>query len=328
MKLTVKQLNKLTKDFLSGLGYVEQEVNYIAENLIEAQMSGRKTHGLVRLLGFKKSALDGKIITKYEDLDIISETPNSLHIDGHNKLGYSVIYRSLELAIKKVKQAKIVMVGLKDIGISGYIGAYARKATEQDLIFIGFNNSPGGLVPYGAKKELWGTDPLTIGVPTNNIPVILDMASTMITWGDLLVAKNEGKPIKEGVAIDNDGNPTTEAEKAMGGGLLPIAGHKGSGLAFIVELLGGALTGSRVGYSVPGGWGSFYILIDPTLFRRLSDFKCNVETAIKELKNAPKMNGFNEIYFAGEQSYKKMEEALKDDRVEVNDTLYKSITEN
>lgn len=327
MKLSVQQLSKLTKDTLSNFGYVDEEVNYIAENLIEAQMSGRKTHGLVRLLGWRKAALEGKIITSYGDLDIISQTPNSLYVNGHNKLGYSTIYRSLELAIKKAKKVKIVSVGLKNIGVSGYIGAYARKATEQDLIFIGFNNSAGGLVPYGAKKELWGTDPLTIGIPTNNIPVVLDMASSMITWGDLLVAKNEKQPIKEGVAIDDEGNPTTDAEKAMVGGLLPIAGHKGSGLAFIVELLAGALTGSRVGYSVPGGWGSFYILIDPTLFRKLDDFKHDIEVAIQELKNAPKMKGFNEIYFAGEQSYKKMKEALKKDEVEVSDVLYKSLTE-
>jgi L-2-hydroxycarboxylate dehydrogenase (NAD+) len=95
------------------------------------------------------------------------------------------------------------------------------------------------------------------------------MASSQITWGDLLVAKNAGKEIKEGAAIDGEGNLTTDPGKAMEGGLLPFFGRKGSGLAFIVELLGGALTGSRVGNNVAGGWGSFYILIDPTLFRPL-----------------------------------------------------------
>lgn len=120
--------------------------------------------------------------------------------------------------------------------------------------------------PLGTTKDLWGTDPITVSVPTHTIPVILDMASSQTTWGDLMVAKTEGKQIKEGVAIDADGNMTIDPAKAMEGGILPIAGHKGSGLAFIVELLGGGLSHSRIGGAVEGGWGSFYILIDPTMF--------------------------------------------------------------
>ena len=111
----------------------------------------------------------------------------------------------------------------------------------------------------------------------------------------------------------------------MKGGLLPIAGHKGSGLAFIVELLAGALTGSRVGYSVPGGWGTFYILINRALFRPIDKFKDDVETAIKELKNAPKADGFDEIYFPGERSQKLREENLKAGEIEVSDQLIQNL---
>ena len=126
-----------------------------------------------------------------------------------------------------------------------------------------------------------------------------------------MVARQEGKKIKEGVAVDEGGVITTDPEKAMKGGLLPIAKHKGSGLAFIVELLAGALTGSRVGFSVPGGWGTAYILIDPSIFRPINEFKNDVETAIKELKNAPKAEGVKEIYFPGEHSQKLREKNLQ-----------------
>ena len=151
------------------------------------------------------------------------------------------------------------------------------------------------------------------------------MASSQITWGDLLVAKNEGKQIKEGVALDSEGNITTDPSKAMEGGLLPFSGHKGSGLAFIVELLGGALTGARVGNNVPGGWGSFYILIDPTLFRPLDDFKTDVQTAINELKTSPKMKGFDEIYFAGEHSYKIRQENITNGTIDITEKLYNDL---
>lgn len=325
MKMKINEATKLSNSFLEALGLSKEESELITQNLIDAELAGRKTHGFVRLLSFKRQADEKKLNTKALKLDIVSETPNSLHINGHNKLGYGIIYKSLDLAFEKIKTSKMVSVGLKDLGVTGYIGGYARKAVERGLIFIGFNNSPGGLIPYGSKKELWGTNPLTIGVPTNDVPVILDMASSQITWGDLLVAKNEGKQIKEGVAVDSEGKPTTDPTKAMEGGLLPIAGYKGSGIGFIIELLGGALTGSRVGYAVPGGWGSFYILIDPALFRPLADFKRDIKAAIEELKNAPKMEGFEKIYFPGEQSHKLRQKQLSEGMVEISDKIIEQI---
>lgn len=325
MKVNIDDATKLSVSFLQSLGLSEEESVLITQNLIDAELAGKETHGFIRLLSFKSKSDVGKLNKDDLRLDIISESSVSLHINGHHKLGYGIIYKSLDLAFEKIKTAKIVSVALKDLGMTGYIGGYARKAAENNLIFIGFNNSPRGLVPYGSKKDLWGTNPLTIGIPTGDIPVILDMASTLTTWGELLVARNEGRKIKPGVAIDSEGRPTTDPVAAISGGLLPFAGHKGSGLGFIVELLGGALTGSRVGCVVPGGGGCFYILIDPTLFRPLQDFKRDIKAALEELKNAPKMKGFKEIYFPGEQSHKLRQKQLSEGMIEINDNIFKQI---
>lgn len=322
MKIKINEAELLAKETLTKLGFTSNDASLITKNLIEAELVEKKTHGLIRIPAIKKQIESNSISIKGDVPEKLNETPNSLHLDGKNKPGFIVIYQSLEKAIKKAKESGMVSVGLKDVGYaSGYIGAYARIATENDLIFIGFNNSAGGLIPHGSKKELWGTNPLTIGIPTNNDPVILDMASSMTTWGNLMVSKQEGKKLSEGLALDGDGKPTTDPEKAMEGGILPFGGHKGSGLAFIVELLAGALTGSRVGYSVEGGWGSFYILINPTIFRSLNDFKSDVSTAIDELKNAPKAEGVTEIYYAGEQSNNLRKLHLKSGEIEVSDKL-------
>ncbi len=326
MKLAIKKATKLSNDILQSLSIAPDEAKLITENLIEAELVAKKTHGLVRLVTFKSQTDDHRINTDKLELDIISQTANSLYVEGHRKLGIPIIYKSLDIAFEKIRESRVVCVGLKDIGVSGYIGAFARKATEKNFIFIVFHNSPGGLVPYGTIKEMWGTNPLTVGIPTNDVPVILDMASSQITWGDLLVAKNEKKQIKPDVAIDSSGKPTTDPAKvADGGGLLPFFGHKGSGLAFIVELLAGALTGSRVGNNVSGGWGSFYILIDPTMFRPLPEFITDVETAIKELKSAPRAKGFKEVFFAGEQSNNLRNKHLTDGFFDVSDNLYQSL---
>ena len=328
MKINIDEAIKISIDYLIKLGLSQEESELITQNLIEAELSGHKTHGFVKLLSFKRSFNNQKFNINPLEIDVLSESPVSIYLDGHNKLGYGHIYKSLNMAFEKVKTSKLISVGIKNLNVTGYIGDYARRAAENDLIFIGFNNTIGGLVPYGSKKELFGTNPLTIGVPTNSIPIILDMASSQITWGDLLIAKNEGKTIKEGVAIDNNGKPTIDPVKVMeGGGLLPFFGHKGSGLAFIVALFAGALTGSHVENEVLSGLGSgsFYILIDPTLFRILEDFKRDIDIFIHKLKSSPKAEGFTEIYFAGEQSAKLRQQQLKEGYINISDTTFEQI---
>lgn len=322
MKIKITDATQLAIKVLIRFGFTSNNASLITKNLIEAELAEKRTHGLIRIPSIKKQIENKKISVDSDTHEKISESSISLHLDGKNMPGFIVIYQSLKIAIQKAKGSGIFSVGLKDVGYaSGYIGAYARIATENDLIFIGFNNSAGGLIPHGSKKELWGTNPLTIGIPTNDDPVILDMASSMTTWGNLILAKQEGKKLPSNVALDGDGKPTTDPEKAMGGGILPFGGHKGSGLAFIIELLAGALTGSRVGYSVKGGWGSFYILINPSIFRPLQEFKLDISKAIDELKNAPKADGVSEVYYAGEQSNKLRKLHLGSGEIEVNDSL-------
>jgi len=320
--MKIQQATDLSNKILQKAGFRTEESALITQNLIAAELVEKKTHGLVRLPKIAELAKSGSIKVNNDDIEIISEHPASIHFNGKSKPGFYAIYKSLEKAVDKVKQSGILAVGIKDLAYaSGYIGNYARLATEQNLIYIGFHNSPGGLVPFGSTKDLWGTNPITIGIPTHNIPVILDMASSQCTWGDLMVAKTEGRTLKNAVAIDRDGNTTIDPVKAMEGGILPIAGHKGSGLAFVVELLGGGLSNSRIGGSVKGGWGSFYILIDPIMFRDLKDFKDEVQSAINELKSAPKAKGVNEIFFPGEQSHIKRQKNIENDEIKISDKL-------
>jgi L-2-hydroxycarboxylate dehydrogenase (NAD+) len=323
VKLEIQSAVNLSNEILKYFGLTHTEAHLITENLIEAELTGKTSHGLMRLSTFRDKIDENKINISASSLKIIKETLNSIHIDGQFKIGISIIYQSMNRALEIASRSGFVCVGIKDIEFSGFIGAYARKATEKDLIFIGFNNSTGKIVPYGSLDRMWGTNPITIGIPTNNYPVILDMSSSQITWGDLLISKNANETIKKGLALDKNGKVVDEPLKVIqGGGLLPIAEYKGSGLAFIIELLAGGLTGSRIGYQVPGGWGSFYILIDPNIFRALQDFKNDIDTAINELKTARKTNPGKEIFFAGEQSSLRREKHLKQGFINFDDNLY------
>jgi LDH2 family malate/lactate/ureidoglycolate dehydrogenase len=333
MKIKIDDAKKLSDKILTKLGFPEDERLLITENVIEAELAERKSHGLSRLVSISKfinsDKLDRTVCVGGKEMEIISESSNSIHYDAKYKAGFYAIYKSLKKAESKTKQNGIVAVGLKNCGYAtGYIGAYARQVAEKDLIFIGFHSIYGDLIPYGSIKALFGTNPFTVGIPTNNYPVILDMASSKMTIGDVVVARNEGKKIKENKALDADGNPTRDPLKVLtGGGVLPFAGHKGSGLAFVIELLAGALTGSSVGETVPGGWGSFYILINPELFRPLVEFKQDVQKGIDELKKLPKAEGFSEILYPGERASRQRQLHLKSGEFEVSEKLYASLKE-
>ena len=326
MKIQIDKAKELSIQILEKHGISAEEAKYCTENCLEGELTGKKTHGFIRIPVLIKAVKDGKIIVGGEDISVAKETPVSLLIDGKQKTGLYVVNKALEMGIEKVKKSGLLLVGVTNTTlISGLIGQYARKAAENDLIYIGFNNSSGGLIPYGSIKQIFGTNPFTVGIPTNGIPVILDMASSKTTWGNLLLAKAEGRQIPENVAFDSEGNITTDPQKAMNGGLLPIADHKGSGLAFIVELLGGALTGSRCGHNVEGGWGSLFILIDPNILRPIAEFKKDVASLIHEVKNSPKAKGVNEIYFPGEKSQNERKKNLARNEFELSDKIYEEL---
>lgn len=332
MKLPLKELRDLIIEFIKKLGYSEDEAILLSENFYEAELSGKKSHGLGNLLWFKravtvKGSSGYEVKIESDQIEVTKETPISLHIDGKSKTGHLVIRKALDLAMEKVKTSKVVLAGLYNTAPStGYVGFWARKATENNLIFMCWNNSNGRSAPYGSTQRLYGTDPITVGIPTNGLPIILDMATSKITVGQLMNYQRDNTELPPESAIDAQGEITTDPNIAwIEGALLPIAGYKGSGLTFIGEMLAGALTGSRVGYSVDGGWGTFFILFDPTIFRSLEEFKTDIDTAIKELKNSKKRTGITEVYYPGEKSQKLRKENLLKGYVEIDENLIAQI---
>jgi LDH2 family malate/lactate/ureidoglycolate dehydrogenase len=331
MKIKIGELKNLSMKTLEKIGFPKKDSKVITEHLITAELCGKKSHGIVRIPRLKTQVEQGKIKTISDDPTIVKETPISLHIDGKFKTALVVLDWAMNKAIPKAKKNMVCFVGTKDVGpVSGMIGYYARKVTKEDLILLGFNNSPAGLTPQGSKDSLWGTNPLTVGIPTGNpdLPIILDMASSKMTFGDVMVHAALNKMLPEGVSVDKDGNPTTDPKNASEGSQLPFEGRKGSGLAMIVEILAGPLVGSKGGNVVPGAqWGSFFVLLNPELFKSAKELKTDVDKMIQELKNSKKQEGVDEIYYPGEKSGKKMIENLKNDEVEVVDELIKQLRE-
>ena len=181
-----------------------------------------------------------------------------------------------------------------------------------------FTNAPPAIAPHGAKKSLIGTNPICFGTPTaSKIPFILDTSVSVINRGKIRVASRTGKKIPEGVALDKFGKPTTDAKKALAGVQLPIAGFRGSGLAWMVDILSGVLTGGNHGgkvkdpfddFSGPQNIGHLFIAIKPNLF--IGNYNQRIKENIKRIKRLPKIKGVKEILYPGQNKHRRYKKNL------------------
>ncbi len=223
-------------------------------------------------------------------------------------------------------------MGIKNSGHYGLSGYYAEQAVRKNLISFIFTNAPPAIAPHGSLKSLFGTNPICFGTPTNSkIPFILDTSVSMINRGKIRVASRTGKKIPEGVALDKFGKPTTDAKKALQGVQLPIAGFRGSGLAWMVDILSGVFTGGNHGgkvkdpfddFSGPQNIGHLFIVMKANVF--INNYNKRIKENIKRIKKLPKLKGVKEILYPGQNKYKRLKYNLKKEIV-ISKTIKKDL---
>ena len=214
--------------------------------------------------------------------------------------------------------------------MSGY---YAEQAVKKNLISFIFTNAPPAIAPHGALKSLFGTNPVCFGTPTNSeVPFILDTSVSMINRGKIRVAARTGEKIPEGVALDKFGKSTTDAKKALAGVQLPIAGFRGSGLAWMVDILSGVFTGGNHGgkvkdpfddFSGPQNIGHLFIVMKANLF--MKNFNQRIEENIKRIKKLPKIKGVKEILYPGQNKHIRYKKNSKKD-IKITESNSKDIS--
>ena len=236
-----------------------------------------------------------------------SETTSSLGIEAAKK------------AIQNAKKTGIGLVAVKNSGHYGLSGYYAEQAVKKNLITMIYTNAPPAIAPYGAKKSLFGTNPICFGSPTGaRVPFILDTAIAKINRGKIRFAARNNQKIPKGVALDKFGKPTTDAKKALYGVQLPIAGFRGSGLAWMVDILSGVLTGGNHAgkvkdpfddFSGPQNIGHLFITFKTNLF--VKNYTSRIKNNIKTIKRLPKIKGVKEIMYPGQNKDKRFRMNLK-----------------
>ena len=281
-----------------------------AEAIINAELVGAYGHGLSRLKMYCER-ISRKVINPKPKIKIKKISQSISLVDADNSIGFVAADIAIKKAIQNAKKTGIGMVAVKNSGHYGLSGYYAEKAVKKNLITMIYTNAPPAIAPHGALKSLFGTNPICFGAPTgSNVPFILDTSISMINRGKIRVAARNNQKIPEGVALDKFGKPTTDAKKALDGVQLPIAGFRGSGLAWMVDILSGVLTGSNHAgkvkdpfddFSGPQNIGHLFITFKTNLF--VNNFNNRIKDNIKTIKKLPKIKGIKEIMYPGQNKY-------------------------
>ncbi len=288
--------------------------------LMKAELSNAKSHGLVRLKMYCERIKKGLINPKPK-IKIKKISSSISHINSDNSIGFVAADLGIKLAIKHAKKTGIGLVAIKKSNHYGLSSFYAEQAVKKNLIVFCFTNAPPALAPFGARKSLFGTNPICFGAPTGKIPFILDASSSIINRGKIRRAEKLNLKIPYGVALDRKGKITIDPKEALLGTQLPIASYKGSGMAWMVDILSGILTGSSHGgktkdpfddFSGPQDVGHLFITINPKIFSG-NNFLKEMQINIKNVKKLPKAKGFNSILYPGERKNKIFKKNLNKD---------------
>jgi len=331
VSLKTDTLKKEIISIFKKYGLSNQHALISAKALINAELVGAYGHGLSRIRMYC-DRISKKVINPKPQFKIKKISQSITHIDANNSIGFVAADIAIKRSILNAKKTGIGMVAVKNSGHYGLSGYYAEQAVKKNLISMIYTNAPPAVAPFGSIKSLFGTNPICFGSPTGSkVPFILDTSISMINRGKIRVAARNNQKIPQGVALDKFGKPTTDAKKALEGVQLPIAGFRGSGLAWMVDILSGVLTGGNHSGKVkdpfddftgPQNIGHLFITFKTNLF--VKDFNSRIKKNLKIIKRLPKIKGVKEIMYPGENKFKRFKMNSKKD-IKISNIIKKDL---
>tara|TARA_Y100001970_G_scaffold69235_1_gene88314 strand:+ start:227 stop:1231 length:1005 start_codon:yes stop_codon:yes gene_type:complete len=329
--MKINKTKKIVTKILRKFGLSNDHALISANALINAELVGAYGHGLSRLKMYC-DRISKKVINPKPKIKVKKISSSISHIDANNSIGFVAADLGIKIAINHAKKTGIGMVAIKNSGHYGLSGYYAEQAVKKNLITMIYTNAPPAVAPHGALKSLFGTNPICFGTPTGSkIPFILDTSISVINRGKIRVAARNNLKIPEGVALDKFGKPTNNAKKALEGVQLPIAGFRGSGLAWMVDILSGVLTGGNHAgrvkdpfddFSGPQNIGHLFITFKPNLFQK--NYNQRIKDNIKTIKKLPKIKGVKEIMYPGQNKFIRYKNNLKKE-ISIPDIIKKDL---
>ena len=291
-----------------GAGMPKEDARLIADTLVQADLWGHQSHGVLRL-GWYLDRLRNKVMRPEPQIEQLVDAGAIGLIDGHDSVGQVVTMHATKQAIRRAKAHGVGVVGVRNSNHFGTCMYYTLTGACAGCVMLLTSNGGPAMAPWGGRKKIVGTNPWSVAAPAGrHAPLVMDMANTGVARGKIYLARNKRLPIPLGWAINAAGEPTTDPQEAIDGIILPMAGHKGYAIAVIVDLLSGVLTGSGFLSAVHSPYktaeksncGHFMIAIDIGVLQPLAEFNARMEDFIAELKSVPLAQGFDEIFYPGE----------------------------
>jgi LDH2 family malate/lactate/ureidoglycolate dehydrogenase len=300
-----------------------EDAEVTADVIVSADLRGVESHGVARLNRYAKRLMNGWIEAESK-LTILKETPVSFLMDAENSLGQVAAYKAMKLCINKAEKNYFGLAAVKNSNHFGIAGYYAMMALKKDMIGICISNASPLVLPTFSIEPMLGTNPIAIAVPTKHEPpLVLDMATSATSMGKIEIYQKLNKSLPAGWAVNSEGEVELNAEEVIRcvyqlrrGGLLPLgglaetSGYKGYGLAMIIDVLTGVLSGAAYGPNVggpndpkPSNIGHFLAAININAFMNINEFKERMNDLINIVKGAVKAKGYNKIYIPGEKEW-------------------------
>jgi LDH2 family malate/lactate/ureidoglycolate dehydrogenase len=304
IRLEVSEARMLGEATLRRIGFPADEASIIADQLIDNALCGYRFASLPRILAIAEDAKTAKPRTAVR---VIRETPVSALVDGGNNVGYVAAWRGAEIAIAKAKASGIAIVGVHNSYYSGRNAYYVEQIVRSGLVAIHTASARPHVVPPGGRAPALGTNPFSIGFPSANGPVIYDIGTASVMWGEVLLMARLGQALPEGVGFDADGRPTRDARAVRQGGVAPFGGHKGYGLSFAIQALG-LLAGAALPHGDVQDYGFLFIAIDPAMMLPEGDFAAQMAELVARIKATPRQPGVDEIRIPSERAFREREQ--------------------
>jgi LDH2 family malate/lactate/ureidoglycolate dehydrogenase len=288
---------------LKAIGYSDEDARIVVDQLIDNALCGYRFASLPRILAI---ATDPKHLKGRQPIRIVNETPQSALLDGGNHTGYVTCYRAAHLAAEKAKACGFASVGVYNSYYSGRNAYFVEQVVKQGLVAFHIASAQPRVLPIGGTRPALGTNPICVGFPSANGPVIVDMGTAALMWGDVMLHAHIGEPLPEGIGFDKAGNPTTDASAVLEGGVVPFGGYKGYGLSIAVQALG-LLAGSAFAKGAVQDYGFLFWVLDPKLMLPGGEFPAQMAELVQKIKATPKRPGVEEIRIPSERAYRERE---------------------
>jgi LDH2 family malate/lactate/ureidoglycolate dehydrogenase len=305
--VTPERLKEVVVEVLTGVGAAEDEAPLVADSLVRAEMRGTDTHGLP-YLKLLVERIEAHMVSVPTRLKVLKNEGATALLDGGNGIGQVAGWRAMELSIGKARQFGIGVTLIRNTNNLGFFAFYTMHAAAQGFVGIAMGNANAAISPWGGAEAFFGTNPISISIPGDEMPIALDMSSSLVARGKVRKAQRLGEKIPLGWALDASGMPTDDPGAALKGTLVPIGGPKGYGLALMVDVLAGMLSGAAFGRDIksfhqlmgPTEVGALMLAIDVEHFMPLSRFRDLMKGYVASIRESRKATGTARIYLPGE----------------------------